>query len=71
MTTAVPRSAVACSELFSLAITESDEEVGATKSADLLASDSQTRRLVEVKAPNCAAPERIVSHLDRHLGSWP
>jgi hypothetical protein len=71
MTTAVPRSAVACSEFFSLAVTELDEEVGATKSADLLASDSQTRRLVEVKAASCAALERIVSHLDRHLGSWP
>jgi hypothetical protein len=49
-----------------------DEELGATKSADLLVSASgPPRRLVEVKAASGAAQEHLVGHLQRHLETWP
>jgi hypothetical protein len=49
-----------------------DEELGATKSADLLVSGSgPPRRLVEVKAVGGAAQENLVDHLQRHLDTWP
>jgi hypothetical protein len=49
-----------------------DEELGSTKSADLLVStDGPPRRLVEVKAVSGAAPEQLVSRLERHLATWP
>jgi hypothetical protein len=49
-----------------------DEELGGTKSADLLVStDGPSRRLVEVKAASGAAPEQLVGHLERHLATWP
>lgn len=49
-----------------------DEELGGTKSADLLVStDGPPRRLAEVKAASGAAPESLVGHLERHLTTWP
>ena len=49
-----------------------DEELGGTKSADLLVSaDGSPGRLVEVKATSGAAPESLVGHLERHLATWP
>ncbi len=49
-----------------------DEELGGTKSADLLVSTGgPPRRLVEVKAASGAAPELLVGHLERHLATWP
>jgi hypothetical protein len=49
-----------------------DEELGATKSADLLVNaDSSPWRLVEVKSASGAAPEQLVSSLQRHLATWP
>jgi hypothetical protein len=49
-----------------------DQELGGTKSADLLVSaDGPPRRLVEVKATSGAAAESLVGHLERHLKTWP
>lgn len=49
-----------------------DEELGATKSADLLVSaGGPQRRLVEIKAASGAAQEHLVGHLQRHLDTWP
>lgn len=49
-----------------------DEELGATKSADLLVSSGgPPQRLVEVKAASGAAQEHLVGHLQRHLDTWP
>jgi hypothetical protein len=49
-----------------------DQELGGTKSADLLVSaDGPPGRLVEVKAASGAAPESLVGHLERHLATWP
>jgi hypothetical protein len=49
-----------------------DEELGGTKSADLMVSaDGPPRRLVEVKAASGAAPENLVGYLQRHLDTWP
>ncbi|MEV0453800.1 hypothetical protein [Catellatospora methionotrophica] len=50
-----------------------DEELGATKSADLLASrgDGRPGVLVEVKAAGRAAQEHLLGHLARHLVTWP
>ncbi|MFI6705406.1 hypothetical protein ACIBF7_03175 [Nonomuraea sp. NPDC050478] len=49
-----------------------DDELGATKSADLLVSlGSLPGRLVEVKAASGAAQEHLVGHLQRHLETWP
>jgi hypothetical protein len=48
-----------------------DEELGDTKSADMLVSAGDPlRRLVEVKAACRAAPENLVGHLERHLMTW-
>ena len=49
-----------------------DEELGGTKSADLLVSGGgPPQRLVEVKAASGAAPENLVGYLQRHLDTWP
>jgi hypothetical protein len=48
-----------------------DEELGDTKSADLLVSAGERRRLVEVKAASGPAQESLVGHLQRHLDTWP
>jgi hypothetical protein len=49
-----------------------DEELGATRSADLLVSaDGPSWCLVEVKSASGAAPEQLVGHLERHLATWP
>jgi hypothetical protein len=53
-----------------LSITNLDEELGATKSADLLVGGA-TRRLVEVTTTSGAAQEHLVGHLQRHLDTWP
>jgi hypothetical protein len=52
-------------------VTDLDAELGATKSADLLAVLDQETCLIEVKSVSGAAPERLVSHLQRHLETWP
>ncbi|WP_245608091.1 hypothetical protein [Streptomyces hokutonensis] len=51
-------------------VTELDAELG-TKSADLLAVLDQETCLIEVKSASGAAPEKLVSHLQRHLDTWP
>ena len=48
-----------------------DEAIGDTKSADLLVSAGEQRRLIEVKAVSGAAQESLVGHLQRHLDTWP
>jgi hypothetical protein len=48
-----------------------DAELGGTRSADLLATFQQQRRLVEVKAVSGAASEALVGDLQRHLATWP
>jgi hypothetical protein len=48
-----------------------DTELGGTRSADLLATLGQQRRLVEVKAASGAASEALVADLQRHLATWP
>ncbi|WP_206307371.1 hypothetical protein [Streptomyces sp. ICN441] len=49
-----------------------DEDLGGTKSADLLVSaDGAPARLVEVKAASGPAQEHLVGHLQRHLETWP
>jgi uncharacterized membrane protein len=50
-----------------------DEELGGTRSADLLVSTNGAppRWLVEVKAAGGAAQEHLVGHLQRHLDTWP
>ncbi len=48
-----------------------DEDLGGTKSADLLCSFGGQRRLVEVKSVGGTAGERLYSDLLRHLESWP
>lgn len=49
-----------------------DEELGDTKSADLLVTAGDSlRRLVEVKAASGAAQEHLVGHLLRHFDTWP
>lgn len=52
-------------------VTDLDAELGATKSADLLAVWDQETCLIEVKSASGAAPEKLVSHLQRHLETWP
>lgn len=54
-----------------LSVTDLDEELGATKSADLLVCHGTQRLLVEVKAAGGAAGEHLVGHLERHLATWP
>ncbi|MEW2574407.1 hypothetical protein [Streptomyces sp. NPDC047070] len=51
-------------------VTELDVELGTT-SADLLAVLDQETCLIEVKAASGAAPEKLVSYLQRHLEKWP
>ncbi|MEU8344798.1 hypothetical protein AB0C74_24115 [Spirillospora sp. NPDC048832] len=48
-----------------------DDELGAGKSADLLATYGTERRMVEVKSAAGNAPERLVGALERHLTTWP
>ena len=49
-----------------------DDELGGTRSADLLVgADGPPWRLVEVKAASGSAAENLVSHLQRHLETWP
>lgn len=53
------------------AVTDLDADLGATKSADLLAMLDQETCLIEVKSTSGPAPEKLVSHLQRHLQTWP
>jgi hypothetical protein len=48
-----------------------DDELGAGKSADLLATYGPESRMVEVKSAAGNAPERLVGALERHLTTWP
>ncbi|NRQ38090.1 hypothetical protein HII36_40615 [Nonomuraea sp. NN258] len=48
-----------------------DDELGAGKSADLLATYGSERRMVEVKSAAGNAPEKLVGALERHLATWP
>ncbi|MEV6987229.1 hypothetical protein AB0M95_39045 [Sphaerisporangium sp. NPDC051017] len=48
-----------------------DEELGASKSADLLATYGPERRVIEVKSAAGNAPEKLVAALERHLATWP
>ncbi|MEW2187959.1 hypothetical protein AB0900_32220 [Streptomyces cellulosae] len=52
-------------------VTDLDEELGDTLSADLLAVLNGSTCLVEVKAAAGAAGERLISQLQRHLEKWP
>ncbi|WP_410603763.1 hypothetical protein [Amycolatopsis sp. lyj-90] len=47
-----------------------DAELGATSSADLLASLGQRHYLIEVKSQGGNAAESLVGDLLRHLGTW-
>ncbi|MFE6522290.1 hypothetical protein [Streptomyces sp. NPDC057794] len=53
------------------AVTDLDEELGGTLSADLLAELNGSTCLVEVKAAAGAAGEKLISQLQRHLAKWP
>lgn len=53
------------------AVTNLDEELGGTLSADLLAVLDGSTCLVEVKAASGAAGEKLASQLRRHLDTWP
>jgi len=53
------------------AVTELDEHLGDTSSADLLVSYGPQRRLVEVKSAGGNAGEGLVAALQRHLQTWP
>lgn len=48
-----------------------DELLGDTKSADLLVTYENERRLVEVKSASGRAGESLVGELERHLKVWP
>lgn len=48
-----------------------DDELSASKSADLLATYGSERRMVEVKSAAGNAPEKLVGALERHLATWP
>ncbi|MFC7864869.1 hypothetical protein ACFU5B_13730 [Streptomyces murinus] len=52
-------------------VTDLDEELGGTLSADLLAVLNGSTCLVEVKAAAGAAGEKLISQLQRHLEKWP
>ncbi|MGW2016671.1 hypothetical protein [Streptomyces sp. NPDC001927] len=55
-----------------LATVDLDEQLGGTKSADLLVSvEGGPARLVEVKGVSGPAQENLVGHLQRHLETWP
>jgi hypothetical protein len=51
--------------------TNLDQELGETRSADLLAMLGLHSRLVEVKAASGSASENLVADLQRHLDTWP
>jgi hypothetical protein len=48
-----------------------DDDLGGTRSADLLATFQQQRRLIEIKSTSGNAPEALVGDLRRHLATWP
>ncbi|QWQ39578.1 hypothetical protein KME66_00025 [Streptomyces sp. YPW6] len=52
-------------------VTDLDEELGDTLSADLLAVLNGATCLVEVKAVAGPAGEKLISQLQRHLDKWP
>ncbi|MFB6931258.1 hypothetical protein [Streptomyces chartreusis] len=52
-------------------VTDLDADLGATKSADLLAVLEQETCLIEVKSASGSASERLVASLQRHLAKWP
>ncbi|MFF3768569.1 hypothetical protein ACFYYR_31455 [Streptomyces sp. NPDC001922] len=52
-------------------VTDLDEELGDTLSADLLAMLNGATCLVEVKAAAGAPGEKLISQLQRHLDKWP
>jgi len=54
-----------------LTVTDLDELLGDTSSADLLVSIGSDRRLVEVKSAGGNGAEKLVATLDRHLQTWP
>lgn len=57
-----------------LHVLDLDQELGATKSADLLVSltaEDTPRHLVEIKGVGGTAPENLVRDLQRHLDTWP
>jgi hypothetical protein len=51
-------------------VTALDQALGATVSADLLASCGGERRLIEVKSASGNAGEALVEQLQRHLRTW-
>ena len=53
------------------AVTDLDEYLGDTASADLLVIYGPDRRLVEVKSASGNAGESLVGDLQRHLQTWP
>ena len=56
-----------------LHVLDLDQELGATRSADLLvnlAAEGTPRHLVEIKGVSGAAPENLVRDLQRHLDTW-
>ncbi|MEV3851727.1 hypothetical protein [Streptomyces microflavus] len=52
-------------------VTDLHEELGDTQSADPLAVLGADTCLIEVKSASGAAPEKLVSHLQRHVETWP
>ncbi|MFK4042277.1 hypothetical protein ACI2LC_41315 [Nonomuraea wenchangensis] len=48
-----------------------DDELGASKSADLLATYGSERRMIEVTSAAGNASEKLVGALERHLATWP
>ncbi|GII59441.1 hypothetical protein Pth03_78300 [Planotetraspora thailandica] len=48
-----------------------DDELGDSKSADLLVTYGSERRMIEVKSAAGNAPEKLVGALERHLATWP
>lgn len=52
-------------------VTDLDDELGDTISADLLAEYDGKRWLVEVKSSSGSAPEKHVGDLLRHIDTWP
>jgi hypothetical protein len=52
-------------------VTDLDQELGGTRSADLLAVLGGQVCLIEVKSASGSAPESLASHLERHRDTWP
>ncbi|WP_395955144.1 hypothetical protein [Actinomadura sp. 3N508] len=52
-------------------VTDLDEELGRTASADLLVTYGTERRMIEVKAASGSASEKVADSLERHLSTWP